>query len=114
PVDASFVVDDGAAPDVPEDPPPGDVCGDSRGLDPLASWPLRGGCPTRAGRSSSLGPQNANARWREPTSAGESSPAVAASNLIWLGTAEGDVLALTPGGTVPYAYRTGGPVRSSP
>lgn len=115
PVDASFGREEAAPPAPPGELPAGDVCGDTSGLDPAASWPARGGCPTRAGRSSLLGPQNASIRWREPAAAAEgSSPVVSATGTVWVGTAEGDVLALAPNGAVRFTFRTGGPVRSSP
>lgn len=102
------------APDADADVPLGDVCGDSNGIEKEAPWPMRGGCPKRAGVASNPGPQNATLKWSLPLRAGETSPVVAADHLVWVGTADGDVVVLTPGGVVYGALRTGGPVRSSP
>jgi outer membrane protein assembly factor BamB len=96
------------------DPPLGDFCGDSQGIELNAPWPMRGGCPKRAGVSMSTGPQNAALRWSVPMPAGESSPAIGADGLIWVGTTDGDVVVLSGDGTVQNALHTGGAVRSSP
>ena len=96
------------------DVPLGEVCGDSQGLELDAPWPMRGGCPKRAGVSSATGPQNATLKWSVDLPAGESSPAIAADGLIWVGTADRDVVVLSPDGIVQNALRTGGAVRSSP
>src|SRR4051794_18515764 len=57
--------------------PPADVCGDRSGLQVSSPWPLRGGCPTRAGWSSMSGPKNATVSVRLPLLGSESSPAAA-------------------------------------
>jgi len=117
PVDAGSdapLLGDTTPPDADADVPLGDVCGDSQGLENGAPWPMRGGCPKRAGVSSATGPQNATLRWSVALPAGESSPAIAADGLIWVGTADHDVVVLSPDGTVQNALHTGGPVRSSP
>ena len=44
---------------------------------------------------------------------GESSPAIAASEIVWVGTTDGKVMAAS-GGVVRWGYITGGPVKSSP
>ena len=105
---------DAAPPTADAGVPLGEVCGDAHGLEKDAPWPLRGGCPKRAGVSRNAGPQAAKVKWSVALPAGESSPAIAADRLVWVGTADGDVIALSPGGTVVGALRTGGPVRSSP
>jgi outer membrane protein assembly factor BamB len=94
--------------------PLGDVCGDPGGLEKDAPWPMRGGCPKRAGVSSVRGPQGGGVRWSAPLPAGESSPVVAGDRRIWIGTADGDVVVVSANGVVQGALRTGGPVRSSP
>jgi outer membrane protein assembly factor BamB len=94
--------------------PLGDVCGDPGGLEKGAPWPMRGGCPKRAGASSTRGPQSGGVRWSTPLPAGESSPVVASDRRIWIGTADGDVVVVSANGVVEGALRTGGPVRSSP
>lgn len=109
----ALLLGDTTAPDAGTDVPLGDVCGDAQGLEKDAPWPMRGGCPKRAGVSTSIGPQNATLKWSVALPAGESSPAVAADKLIWVGTAEGDVVVLSADGTVQNALRTGGAVRSS-
>jgi outer membrane protein assembly factor BamB len=111
--DASLL-GDGGAPDADADVPLGEVCGDAAGLERDAPWPMRGGCPKRAGAASSPGPRNATIKWSLPLAAGDTSPAISADRFVWVGTAEGDVVVVTPGGVVQGALRTGGPVRSSP
>ena len=105
---------DTAPPDGEASVPLGDVCGDSQGLEKGAPWPMRGGCPKRAGAASGTGPQAASVKWSVPLPAGDSSPAISADHLVWVGTADGDVIAIGGDGTVQGALRTGGPVRSSP
>ena len=96
------------------DPPIGDFCGDSQGVELNAPWPMRGGCPKRAGVSTGTGPQNATLRWSVPLAAGESSPAIGADGLIWVGTSDADVVVLSGDGKVQNALRTGGAITSSP
>ncbi len=107
----------GSEPETPPsedaEPPPGNVCGSTDGLQPSASWPLRGGCPTRAGWSSKTGPTTGQVAWTLAAPVGESSPAVAAGELVWVGTTDGHVYVVSQG-AVQYAYRTGGAVKSSP
>jgi outer membrane protein assembly factor BamB len=98
--------------------PLGDVCGDGSGLEKDAPWPMRGGCPKRAGVSPNAGPQNATLKWSIPLPAGESSPAIGADRLIWVGTnvpdAGGDVVVLSADGIIQAALHTAAAVRSSP
>lgn len=106
---------DGSSPGVDDDagPTPGDVCGDRSGLQKNAPWPLRGGCPTRAGWSFSVGPKGAS-EYGVPVAGGASSPAVvAATGIVWVGTEDGLIVAADNSG-LRYAKATGGPVRSSP
>jgi outer membrane protein assembly factor BamB len=108
------VLGDAGPPEAEAAVPLGDVCGASEGLEKESPWPLRGGCPKRAGVSENAGPQAATVKWSVPMPAGESSPAISADNVVWVGTADGDVIGLSGGGVVQGAFRTGGPVRSSP
>ncbi|MBN9166473.1 MAG: PQQ-like beta-propeller repeat protein [Myxococcales bacterium] len=113
--DGPVLIGNEAGPAEPEEePPPGDVCGIRDGLQPSASWPLRGGCTTRAGWSELAGPTTAQVSVSVPAPVGESSPAVSANGITWVGAADGDILAVTSSGTVRWAHRTGGPVKSSP
>jgi outer membrane protein assembly factor BamB len=111
--DASLL-GDVAAPVPDAGVPLGDVCGDATGLEKGSPWPLRGGCPKRAGVAGGSGPTTATVKWSLSVRAGDTSPAIAADGAVWVGTAEGDVLVVTPGGAVAGALRTGGAVRSSP
>jgi outer membrane protein assembly factor BamB len=111
--DASLL-GDVVAPEAAAEVPLGDVCGDAAGVEKDAPWPMRGGCPKRAGVASTAGPRNATIKWSLPLAAGDTSPAISADRFLWVGTAEGDVVVVTPGGVVQGALRTGGPVRSSP
>ena len=101
-------------PDGDADVPLGDVCGDAKGIENDAPWPMRGGCPKRAGVASSAGPQNATVKWSLSLAAGESSPAIGADRLLWVGTTDGDVVVLSAAGVVQAALHTGGAVKSSP
>jgi hypothetical protein len=75
------------------------ACGDMGGLQPGAPWPMAGFCPTRAGRSSRLGPQTGNVRWRFDTGAISSvAPAVAANGTIFIGSNDRQVHAVSPAG----------------
>lgn len=111
--DASLL-GDALPPDGEAGVPLGDLCGDPQGLEKDAPWPMRGGCPKGAGVASNVGPQTASVKWSVPLPVGESSPAVSADRLVWVGTADGDVIVLSGDGTVQGALRTGGPLRSSP
>ncbi|HVH44285.1 MAG TPA: PQQ-binding-like beta-propeller repeat protein [Labilithrix sp.] len=110
--DAASLGDTAAPPQITE-PEPGDVCGIASGLQASAPWPLRGGCSTRAGWSALPGPQSAAVSFSTPTLAGETSPAIGAG-IVWLGTADGDIVALSTSGTIHWAHHTGAAVTSSP
>lgn len=110
----ALLIGDATPPDADADVPLGDVCGDSQGVESQSPWPMRGGCPKRAGVSSSTGPQNATLKWSVDLPGGDSSPAIGADRLVWVGTSDHDVVVLSPDGTVQNALRTGGAVRSSP
>ena len=113
--DAPFLGENVAFPDA--DVPLGEICGDSKGIEVESPWPMRGGCPKRAGAASKPGPQSSTLKWSVPLRAGESSPAIAADRLIWVGTSEADggaVVVLSSNGTIQAALPTAGPVRSSP
>ncbi len=117
PADAGLdapLIGETAPPEPDAEPPPGDVCGIASGLEPSAAWPLRGGCTTRAGWSALPGPTSAQISYSVPLPAGDSSPAVSARNITWIGTSDGDIAAVTNTGFVRRGYRTGGPIASSP
>jgi outer membrane protein assembly factor BamB len=103
-----------AMPEAEAGVPIGNVCGDAKGLEKDAPWPMRGGCPKRAGVSANGGPAAATVKWAVALPVGESSPAVSADHHVWIGTADGDVIALSGGGSVVGAFHTVGAVRSSP
>lgn len=96
------------------DVPLGEICGDVSGLEENAPWPLRGGCPKRAGLSGGTGPSDSRSSWTLAMPSADTSPAIDAERILWVGTAAGDVVAMTQGGTVQATYRTNGAVRSSP
>ena len=116
-IDASV----GEASDLPdsERPPPtpsasaGNVCGRTAGLFAGSSWPLAGGCPTRAGRSELLGPQSGTVKWTVSEPSVGSSPVIGSGGLVWLGTEGGDVLAITSSGAIRSRFSTRAPVRST-
>lgn len=94
---------------------PENVCGNRDGLQLDSAWPLRGGCPTRAGWSSVPGPQSSNVHFSVPAAGGESSPVVAADGVLWVGTSTGEVLAVSASdGVVRWSISVGMGVRSSP
>ncbi|MBX3221285.1 MAG: PQQ-binding-like beta-propeller repeat protein [Labilithrix sp.] len=112
--DTALVGNEAAPPEPDAEPPPGDVCGIRSGLQASAAWPLRGGCTTRAGWSALAGPTSALVSFSVAAPVGESSPAVSASGVTWVGATDGHVLAITNAGTVRWAHRTGAAVSSSP
>lgn len=114
-LDALLVGDTTVAPPSDEEPPPGDVCGNRAGLSPGSPWPLRGGCPTRAGWSGLGGPQTSATWWSHAAAASETSPAIEGSGgAVWVGTSDGAILSLQLGsGEVRTRLSTGAPVRSS-
>lgn len=105
---------DAVPPDADADVPLGEICGDSQGIEKGAPWPMRGGCPKRAGASTSTGPQGARLEWSVEFPVGESSPAIGADGIVWVGTSAGDIVALSPSGNVVGVLRTGGAIASSP
>lgn len=90
-----------------------DVCGDNGGLEREAPWPVRGGCPKRASVAVRPGPRTASVRWSTPLAAGASAPVVSASRVVWVGTDDGDVVAVSLAGTPVAALHTGDAVRAS-
>ena len=110
--DASLIGET-SKPDNDADVPLGDVCGNEKGLENDAPWPMRGGCPKRAGVAFGAGPQNAVVKWSLPLAAGDTSPAIGADRLLWVGTTDGDVVVLSASGVVQAALHTGGAVKSS-
>jgi outer membrane protein assembly factor BamB len=89
----------------------GDVCGRRDGLSATASWPLRGACPTRAGKTDRPGPQSGTVKWTLAASVADTSPAV--GDLVWVGTESGDVIAVTEAGAIRATFHTSGPIRTS-
>ncbi|MEA2753073.1 MAG: hypothetical protein QOI41_7216 [Myxococcales bacterium] len=76
------------------------ACGDVGGLQAGAPWPMAGLCPTRAGRSSRLGPQTPTIRWRFKTGGIASmSPSVSANGTIFIGGNDRQLHAVSPSGT---------------
>ena len=110
----ALLIGDSRPPDGEASVPLGDICGDTAGLEPESPWPMRGGCPKRAGVGATPGPQSATVKWSVPLLAGSSSPAIAADRLVWVGTKDGDVVSLSAGGQILGALRTGAAVSSSP
>ena len=108
------LVGETAPPEPSPEPTPGDVCGIGSGLQEAAPWPLRGGCTTRAGWSALPGPTTANVSYGVSLPVGDSSPAVSSLGVTWVGTRDGDIVAVTSSGIVRWALHTGGAVASSP
>ncbi len=94
----------------------GSTCGDTAGLDPGPA-PMRGCCPSHAGRSSFPGSATNTLNWE--TSLGgnvHSSPAVAADGTVYVGSNNNRLHALNPDGTIKWEFHFGalGNVKSSP
>jgi outer membrane protein assembly factor BamB len=94
------------------EPPLGNFCGDRAGLEPISTWPLPGGCTTRAGLAPYAGPSSGTIAWRVAIAAPESSPALRGTSTAWVGTSSGDILAIASG-VVIARLATGAAVRSS-
>src|SRR5262245_45217557 len=87
-VDTSLVGDTTApVPDAPV--AEGEICGDRGGLEPASPWPMRGGCPRRAGFTTAFGPMTAGIKWSVPLPSADSSPAVSGNGTLWFGTMSG-------------------------
>lgn len=108
------LLNEGAPPNPDADVPLGELCGDVKGLEENAPWPLRGGCPKRAGAAGATGPQNASLQWTLALPSADTSPAIGADRILWVGGAAGDVAAITPAGVLTALYRTAAPITSSP
>jgi outer membrane protein assembly factor BamB len=96
-------------------------CGDNRGIDQTAAWPMRGGCPTHAAQVAAHGTAVNSLNWKTDLGAPiTSSPAVASDGTIYVGTGNGKLYALRPDGTFrwPAPVNIGGilglAVQSSP
>lgn len=90
-------------------------CGDIRGLQAGAAWPMFGHCPTHIGRSPTVGAQAAALKWT--FAAGgyiHSSPAVAADGTIYFGSADHKVYAVHPDGKLRWTYSTGNAISTTP
>ncbi|MBX3230801.1 MAG: PQQ-like beta-propeller repeat protein [Labilithrix sp.] len=115
PGDPTIIGEGGGASDVAVVVPPGDYCGDAGGLQAGAAWPLQGGCPTRAGRATSAGPQGARVRVLAEIAGGESAPAIGADGTLWIGSSDGTIYAIgSGGGTILRRRKTSAPVRATP
>lgn len=114
-VDAPLAPDAGP-PDPDAAPPAGDVCGDRTGLQASAAWPMLGGCPKRAGVAARPATSSSALRWFVDVPAADSSPALTAEGLLWVGTTDGRAVAMSAYyGTLITSVKLGSePVRSSP
>lgn len=75
------------------------ACGDMRGLQAGAPWPMPGFCPTRPGRSGRNGPRSPNIRWTFDTGGiAQMSPTVAADGTIYVGSNARTAFAVDPNG----------------
>jgi len=103
------------SPVTPDAPiPEGDVCGDRGGLEQGAPWPMRGGCPRRAGFYGGGGPQTAVVKWSVPLPSADTSPAVSGTGVVWFGTSAGEISVVSLGGIGRGSFKTNGQVLSSP
>ncbi|MBI5479316.1 MAG: PQQ-binding-like beta-propeller repeat protein [Deltaproteobacteria bacterium] len=78
-------------------PWPRNECPMGGGLQPGSPWPMRGRCPSHAGRASVNGPQSARLRWTFQTAGPvTSSPVVAADGTLYFGSRDRAVYAIGP------------------
>lgn len=99
---------DAAAPaDVAVPAPKVDPCGEARGLQPGAPWPMRGRCASRVGQSDREGPRSPNELWAVHLPGGGFgvAPVVAADGTIYVATLGGIVLALDPDGSQKWSVQ---------
>lgn len=83
------------------------VCGDMRGLQAGAIWPMLGYCPTRIGRSPRAGAQTDAVRWTAPVGAPiQSGITIAADGTIYLGARDNKLYAVSPKGQVRWSSTT--------
>lgn len=85
------------------------VCGDMRGLQAAAPWPMQGYCPTRLGRSPRAGAQTNAVRWTATIgSAIQGGASVAADGTVYVVANDGKLHAVSRTGAVLWASTTGG------
>lgn len=99
---------DASAPVAVDAAPPPATCGDRTGLASGAPWPAVGGCATRAGVAATAGARSSAVT--TTLAAGATSPVIDATNVVWFGTASGEILAVRDGARLG-TLATGGPVR---
>lgn len=81
------------------------TCGDMRGLQAGAAWPMSGYCPTRRGRSPYRGAQTSGVRWQfaaEPAT----DFAVAADGTVYASAFDGSLYAYDSSGTNKWTFPT--------
>lgn len=90
------------------------ACGDMRGLQAGAPWPMPGFCPTRPGRSGRNGPRTSNVKWSFPLGGIASmSPTVAADGTIYAGSNARTAYAIHPDGSEKWRANVGGNINGS-
>lgn len=94
------------------DPGPQSPCGDRSAFSASSPWPVLGGCPKRANIADGLGPRDAKLAWSVPLAAG-TSPVIGGDRLVWVGTSEGDVVAIGRDGLPAFSSRLSGAIRAS-
>ena len=92
-------------------------CGDLRGTQANAPWPMARGCAARTGRSAAAGPARPGIGWSFTTSPASAltAPAIGADGTLYVGAANGKVYALSPTTGQPrWSYVANGAVRTTP
>ena len=88
-------------------------CGDMSGLQAGSPWPMKGGCPTRNGRSQYVGGQTNALKWKVAMGAVYSSPVIAADDTVYIGSGDNNLHAIAPSGKQKWQFLTAGNVTSS-
>ena len=90
---------------------PADACGDLRGHQAGAPWPVARGCMNHPGRGRSAGPAaNPTVRWTYDAGARiTAEPSIAADGTVYAGDAAGKLHAVRPDGSAAWAVTLGRP-----
>lgn len=90
-------------------------CGDSRGLQAAAPWPMYRRCPNHVGFSELAGAVTEDVLWRFVAGGAiGSAVAIDADGVLYFGSADRHVYAVNGDGTLRWTFPTGGAVSSTP
>jgi hypothetical protein len=89
-------------------------CGDMRGLQPGAAWPMEGFCPSRRSRTARPGPSSLTPLWNIDIGSTRLAPVIAADGTIYTINRVGVVHAVCSDGATKWTYDSGAKVTGSP